>query len=113
MGYPRRMQNSINGPVRRSMSGAYSGHYRYGSCKNDETHTTEEMLNSSEEKTGMINPDNLLNNTKGSKAKIISREEIEKDKTSAASMVGESAFFKEVEGGLKIEVSSKTLTPGA
>ena len=112
MGYPRRIQNSINGRVKGSLSGAYSRNYHYYGCKNDEKHI-EEILNSSEEKAGIINPARLLNNTKGPQARIISREEIEKDKTSAASMVGEPAFFKEAEGGLKIETPSKTLTPGA
>ena len=112
MGYPRRIQNSINGRVKGSLSGAYSRNYHYYGCKNDESHT-EERLNSSEEKAGMINPVNLLNNTKGPKTKMGSREEIEKDKTSASSMVGEPAFFKEVEGALKVEASSKTPAPSA
>ncbi|BBB15675.1 hypothetical protein RVIR1_12150 [Candidatus Rickettsiella viridis] len=96
------------------MSGAYSGNYRYGSCKNDEVHITDEILNSSEKKTGMINPANLLNNTKGPKVQLGSREEKQKEKTSASSMLGEPAFFKEVEeDGLKTEVLSKAPTPSA
>lgn len=112
MGYPRRIQNSTNGRVKGSLSGAYSRNYHYYGCKNDEKHA-EEILNSSAEKAGIINPASLLNKTKESKAKMVSREEIEKDKTSASSMVGEPAFFKEVEGELKTEILSKTLTPGA
>lgn len=98
MGYPRRIQNSTNGRVKGSLSGAYSRNYNYYDCKNDEKHS-EEILNSSEEKASIINPANLLN--------------IEKDKASASSMVGEPSFFKEVEGELKKEILSKTLAPGA
>jgi hypothetical protein len=110
MVYPRRIQNSINGCMKRSLSAAYSRNYHYYDGKNNEKHAGE-ILNSSEKKSVIVNTVRLLNKTKGLKTNIVSRTEIEKDKTSVVSMVGEPAFFKDVEGELKVEVSSKMLTP--